>query len=236
MIKKMTIALVITVVIIALGSFFLKTYYIGHGADAELLWDSDQAYIVVNVNSLGWRMSYLQYLMTALRESARVASPPNDRLCSSVMLRVTAEGTQRYEMKDHCPATYVGYGSEIYGNDRGVLLKWVDGHLEQLSPEKQKNINSELLSDTTEFDHVKGWSKRHGILTRLSDEVKFDVEISGQPLTFSVNRGSSGQGSSGQGLTINLVRANRVPETMWHLDQHPRKVTKDEYENVFGGR
>ena len=65
--KKATIGLVILVVLVV-ASAFLHVSYVYDGGNGTLLWNGDTAYLFLDLGSLGYRMTYLQYLACLIHE------------------------------------------------------------------------------------------------------------------------------------------------------------------------
>ena len=62
--KKLAVGIVLITCVVA--SAFLHVYYVNEGATGDLLWKGEEAYLIVSVGSLGYRLSCLQAPMEFL--------------------------------------------------------------------------------------------------------------------------------------------------------------------------
>jgi len=228
---KLISGLGVTLLGVILAATFLRVHYIGYGSDADLVWNSNQAYILIDIGRFGWRLNYLQYLVALTKGWFHVAAPPDDRNCYGTLLRVTKEEVQSYDLGGQCLTNAVGVGEDVYATETGVLLKWTGNRFERTSSNELEAVKSNKPPISPDFDNYRGWSKRHDILTRLDDEIKFGLELDGQQLMLNVSRTSANRE-----ISVSLVRPHQTPERIWHLEQQSRKVSAAEYERIFGKR
>lgn len=99
MLKKiLTVLIVLTAVAVPLAS--LKVYAVSSASGGDLFWNAKEAYLFVGITTRGCSVSYLQFLPKVLMEFLGHVSLPDDTRNSGVVLRITSEIVQRFEVED----------------------------------------------------------------------------------------------------------------------------------------
>lgn len=226
--RRTIIWAVVTVAAVSLLAS-VNIYYVRSGADGDLLWNAHEAYLFLKVYRLGWRLTYLQYFGEALKRLFGVATPFVDKRASTIVVRLSPEVVEDYAVEDPSFDIYTPYERSIYANHEGELWKWSATHFEPASTEEQQVFKSAQHSFAPDFDNVNGWSKRCCVLSRGSGSFKFDVSVGGKMFSLVANRTASNR------VSIDLVRAGQVPQTIWYLDEKQHNVSNGEYEKLFEG-
>jgi hypothetical protein len=246
--RRIVVVLAAILVVLILLSASLKVYYVRSTTAGTLLWNKDEAYIFQGVAQQGYRLSYFGLLIELVKEFVPFGgSAPDDRHCSVLVLRVTSDAIERYIADNLCaPGECNPLGQSIYTVDNsnpGVLLKWSGTQFEPATSEEGKAFRSAYLGGKIPlgptYDNVSGWSKRAVGGQVLNDSPKHYSEIpakaslslDGHPLTFVMNSGFINHQPY-----IDLYRGDGPPDRIWSLDGRSHRVTKAEYQKIFGSR
>ncbi len=157
----------------------------------------------------------------------------DDNLSSLMVVRITPTTVERHVVD---PGTgrdlYTPFEDRIYANcpDIGGLCRWAGDHFERATGEEQRKLDGINRLIQREIDNEKGWSK-HGLgpapvdykFTIKADD-KFELSVS------NVVAKKYGYGA----VSVDLLRPGQAPERIWYLGGDPRRVSKAEYERVFG--
>jgi hypothetical protein len=221
------IGLVVMLIAIGFASIYLHVYYLANAAGGELWWSAGETYLFIDVTSRGYRMSCVQYLEEVVMEYFGAPRLPSKNRFSVVVLHITPQAVGRYTQQIHL-GSYDLFAGGIYARnlDNEVLVRWTGTHFEPAtsaeSREFQRNVNS--LPSGAYFADVDGWSRRMG-----PPDGNYTIELGGKPITLVVKSGRM------NGLTsVDLLRPDQAPKRIWYLDDEPRRVSKIEYERVFG--
>jgi hypothetical protein len=247
--KKLTGILIAVVALVAL-LLSLKVYIIRTDSRGALLWNADNAYFFIGMADRGYRFSYLRYLAEELRESLPFgASSPSDNHFSALVLHVTPDSVQRYSTDNFWlgsdPDPFQG---ELYAGNMlpsGGFMKWSGTHFEPATPEEAEKFHEYAISlpkgppAGPNYDNVEGWSKRtlageivsESPTNPVEKDSKVMIEVDGNQVTFVMNSGYVSQEAY-----IDLIRPGQPPERIWHLDEHPHRVSRAEYYKIFGNR
>src|ERR1700730_1822528 len=97
--KKAIMGLVTLVVIVGVLAF-LHVYYISDGGDGTLFWNRDTAYLFLDLGSLGYRLTYLQYIGQSVKEVFGVGREPSNERYSNVVFTINSGTVHRYVLDD----------------------------------------------------------------------------------------------------------------------------------------
>jgi hypothetical protein len=227
---KKTIVCLIGLALILGALAFLHVYYISGGAGGTLFWNGNTAYLFLNRDSLGYRMNYLQYIGQTLKEALGVGRPPSEKRYSSVVFTISSSNVNSYVLDGMRLSEYfVINGSVLSGHQNtGILWKWDQDHFVRASSQDQRNLAEAGASSLPgpEYDDLDGWHKRINIFSH-KDEYTYVINLNATTLSLRVKRERLDD------LSVDLERSDGTNQSIWHLDGHPRKVSKAEYEQIF---
>ncbi len=239
MTKKKTImisalALIGCVLLIASVSV---SYTIRSGANGDLLWHGQEAYLFLEVGSFGYRSSYLQYFGEAITAFFIGPVPATSRSSRTDVFRFTPKGFELYKNDSLALGPQMApFDDVIYADSDRGLVKWSDGHFEPTTNEELRRFENRSVLGP-DFANFNGWSRRSFIFNKGMDARKFDqggdvifeIQLDGSPELVTVTHGAGGTYFS-----VGWGREGQDPQGIWHLDLRPHQVSKPEYEMAFG--
>jgi len=235
---KVMVAIVICAAAVAAVS--LRIYFIREDSGGYVLWNADGAYLFISVARRGLHVSYPEYAWVVLEQFLHGGRDSDDNLSSFTVIRVTPSTVERHvvDLKGIAPGSgpdlYTPFEGRIYANcpDIGGLCRWAGDHFERATEEEQRKLDGINRLIQKDIDNENGWSK-HGLgpapvdykFTIQADD-KFELSVS------NVVAKKYGYGA----VSVDLLRPGQAPERIWYLDGNPRRVSKAEYDRVFGLR
>ncbi len=232
------------IVLLALAGILLiltysKIYVVRGSAGGVLYWNANEALLFMGGGNSGARMSYLRYAFDPLLSAVRVVRPPDDERCThSVVIRVTDKDVQRYETdlyqytgEPSCGFHYDLFGGHFYAADWPKLWKWSGTRFERPTPEEYgafatATFRPKNVTHPWEFDNVDGWSMR----ALAQTPPRYELTLNGQPLTLVF----SGETWPPKPLSLDFIRPGQAPQRIWTFDGLPHRVSRSEYERIFG--
>src|SRR5260370_9832454 len=146
---------------------FFQTYYIGSSGDGDLLWNADEAYLLIHGERRGYRLSGLEYVAATLKGFFGVIDLANDRKLFTEVIKITPSAIQHHEVVGTF-AFYTPRNQNIYAlHGQAMLSKWVDTHFEEASPEEQQKVEIVASIPMRDFTDVNGWSPRDSVTTKI---------------------------------------------------------------------
>jgi hypothetical protein len=212
-------------------------YTIRSGANGDLLWHGQEAYLILEVGSLGYRSSYLRYFAEAITAFFNVPVPATNRTSQTIVFRFTPSGSEHFENESLLLGPEIApLNDTIYADSDRGLVKWSGRHFEPTSTEEQQRFVTRSVSGP-DFANFNGWSRRSFIFNKGVDarifnaggNVEFEIELAGKPAILAVTHGENGDYYS-----ISWNRQGQESQEIWHLDLRPHSVSKPEYETAFG--
>jgi hypothetical protein len=228
--KRLTLAvLVIAAAVLVLG----KIYIIRDDSGGDLLWNSNEAYLFMDVRRRGFEMRYLEYPWVMLQEFFYGVRGINDQRTSVTVIHITASGVERHvveasdEEQANTPDFLTPLQGYIYANYHGSLCKWTGNKFETATEEEQRRLGgtNRLIEENME----RGWSKRG--FGEESSNYEFAVDVGGK-FSLQVTNKVTGKGNHAM-VSVGLIRPGQTPEGIWHLDGRPKWVGRAEYKHVF---
>jgi hypothetical protein len=206
---------------------FCSTHYLVTGGGGDLMWNSnaDEAYLFWEVNSLGYRISYLEYPLQAFREYFGVGRDADDRQSSMAVWKITSTSLQSYT-SDMLLSTVTPATDGLYANRDGTVWKWSVDHFEPLSPQEQQKFGglSRLLG--LRDANLQGW-KVIRELGSQGKEVTYRMELGGKEIALVVDPGPQNK------MSVDLVRTGQDALRIWTMSETHRRISKTEYEHLF---
>jgi hypothetical protein len=207
-----------------------------------LYWNANEALLFVAESNEGARMGYARYMLEPLVVGLGHILQPSDKRCTRfLVIRVTDKDVQRYDTDlyrylgeqgcDFQPELFEG---NFYAVSWPKLWKWSENHFERPTPQEYGAFATALFGAKNvsqhpwEFDNVDGWSMRGFGQT----PPKYQLVLNGQPVTLAFH----GETWPPAPLSVDLIRPGQPPQTIWSFDGRPRRVSKTDYESVFGKR
>lgn len=221
---------------IAAGAW-LKMYYVREDNAGCLLWNTNEAYLFMDVHPRGYHFTYLEYPSVVFKEYFNAPPFPNDQSVSVVVLRVTHSGVERHEVRiagesANAPDFYTTFGDDIYANCQGVLCRWTGTRFEAATEEERGRLDGINRLSALEFANREGWYKRE--VGQTASDYQFSVDV-GTQVRLLIKAGNV-YSSAYDSPTVDLLRPGQSAERIWYLDGAPRRVSKSEYKSVFGKR
>jgi hypothetical protein len=207
---------------------FFRVYYIGGYGDCDMLWNDKEAYVFIHGERRGYNVSYLGYVGELAKEYLEVIDSPDDRISFTSIVRITPSGIERYwetKIFDH----YTPFVDGLYANNDGQLWKWADTHFVQESTVQQWKLHGVERLSRKDFNDVNGWSGLYSAPSKMKEQ--FSIQVGGLPVAVEVKDGQ---------VSINLSRPGNPPEIqratekLYYGQGHTQRVSKVEYEHVFG--
>jgi hypothetical protein len=235
--NKLKVTILAAVLVgVAAALVFGKAYFIRDDGGAELLWNSDEAYLFASVARRGTQVAYLEYPLMLLKEALNGVWGLDDQRTSVTVVHIAASGVERHvveasdEEQANTPDLYTPFEGHIYANYHGSLYKWTGSKFETATAEEQRRLDGTNRLVATDIDKgADGWSRR-GFGDSMSD-YEFAVDVGGK-FTLRVTNKRVGQSAAGV-VSVTLVRPGQPVEPIWRLDGSPRTVSKTEYRIAF---
>ncbi len=214
------IALTLAIILILL--FFFNIYYIETSGDADVLWNVNEVFLFAHGEHRGYHVSYMRYGVALAKSYFGVIDSPDDRSSFTTVIRITPTGAERHEAQGIFEYSTPRNGI-LYGAHDGDLWRFVGTHFEKASIEEKKNFNGIQGLSRKDFTDVDGWSGRYSVLSRIRDESP--KQVGGLLLSLDLSKGK---------LLINLPPTHITEQIYYGNTGRPQRVSKAEYEHVFG--
>jgi hypothetical protein len=188
----------------------------------ELLWNADEAFLVIGSTQQGWRRSVAQLGFDLVRSLLLplVANRSQDSKLSIVFIRLTRDGMQRHVLEGDLVGTYTVADGHLYGGG----WKWDGARFEKATAVE----NQRWAFSSQEYSDINGWSKRTALpMTTTAAGITYQLPLGGRAarLVVTGNEWSVGR--------IELHQNGDVQE-LWSLDGRDDWVTRAEYRRRFG--
>jgi hypothetical protein len=230
MLKKALVALAALSVIL-LVSASVDVFYIHDAATGTLAWNSQQAYVFMDVVSFGYRMSYLKFIAEIPLEFLGDIPLPNDKHFSAVVVEVFPEAGRRIVKQNVNLESYTIFDGKLFAGDLegapGSLWAWSgNGFRLATATEKTAFYDSQRHNpQAQDVTDVEGWSKR---TVECSDVSDFPIRVGGKDVTLA-----RGCGVMGSVESIELRSPGQRPQTIWNLPDGFRWVSRPAYQQSF---
>ena len=228
-------ALLLVFVGAALALVFGKSYSIRDDGGGEVLWNSKEAYLFMVVRHRGFQITYLEYPWVVVKELLYGVRGPDNQRTSVTVVHITQSGLERHVVQAHdeeqanTPDLYKVIEDHVYANYHGHAYKWTSDRFEKATEEEQRRYEETKPIVVGEVEEDPGgWSDR-GFGIGVSN-YKFGVDAG--EFTLQVTNEVTRVGGHGI-LSVQLARPGQRLEEILHLDGHPRRVNKGEFERAF---
>jgi len=229
---KTVIALVVLAMALA-ASVSLKVYYMRDHIGGTVFWRGDEAYVFLGAGHTGYRFSYLEYPFVVAGEYFHMVSSPEHQFGSSLVIHVTPSMVERHVIDDTeatGPGFITPFEDGFYAMCPGAIFcKWTSSGFKPATKEEERRHGGvdHLVRGSMDNQIVNGWHVRY----TGSPNAHFEVEI-GKNLAISV-RNHIGNESVYQRVSVDLLRPDQAPESLYNGDGTTRRVSKSEYERIF---
>jgi hypothetical protein len=236
--KRLIVLVALAFVIAVLASW--RTCVLRQSMSAgQLYWSSNQALLFISESSEGADMSYARYELEPIFVSLHRVRPPSNRRCSATpVVWVSDHEIRRYDTDLYRNATASDCGfhfdlfqGRIYAVAWPKLWRWTGAGFETATAEETRAFGSSdaaRLSWQTSpaFDNIDGWSMRKLGQTPPRQQ----IVLNGQPLKIVFH----GEAWPSTPLSVQVIRNRDGAKTVWRLDEAPHRVSKSEFERLFG--
>ncbi|MDR3675076.1 MAG: hypothetical protein P4N24_06270 [Acidobacteriota bacterium] len=238
MVWKTTIVLVVVLAVAVSALAWLRVYYVQDGAVGNVIWNSTEAYVFVNVYQYGYTFSYLGYLGEVVKGILPFgASPPEEQRFYLIVIRITPKAIERYPVDNfHIGSPPFVVGQNIYvGNLLGEagLMKWSETHFVPMNLDEQNEVreahNSGKVPMSPNYDNIGGWSRRMVDFVSQAEGADHVIELGETHLRLLTHSGFINHDAY-----IELSHPEHTPEKIWHLSEKPERVDKATYRHIFG--
>ena len=221
-------AITVVLAVIIFGSIVKLHFILDEGGGGYVLWKKDEAYLLMYDRPIGYRISILGYLLMPIREYFYAPAIPVDDKWALAVVRITPAETERYSQQSTVEIrNFTPIESEIYAHCPGGLCKWTGSEFHLISGQEEQEIGGEDHLSKREFANVSGWSKLGIKGTSVGDDPgQYELSINLDTRTTLQVRG-------GNPVSVDLLRPGRSPERVWYHEQRTRRVSSNEYEQVF---
>jgi hypothetical protein len=235
---RLKIAIALAIIMSALiGCAFLKVYYVADHGGATVFWKGEQAYVFAGSGSTGYRFSYLRYPLVVLGEYFNAPPVPAAEKGAGTVIRVTPSAVERYQAdfgKEawSAPQFLTPFDDGFYAMCAGsTLCKWMGDRFEPATEEERRRLDgtNRLFHGDTNNQVINGWSVRE---VRRSPGDHFDVEIGNKFKIHAENHAKDVRAYPW--ISVELLRPGKVSENLYNVDGAPRRVSRAEYEKLFG--
>lgn len=209
---------------LALSSFF-QLHYEGSSGDGDLLWNQSRAYLFVRGEHRGYRISYLGYIGTLIKGYFGIVDEPDVRRPYTLVVMIDGTGVHRFE-EAQTFERFTPVEQDIYARHDITLWRWTGTNFVQADEQEQRQVDTSHFRN--DFTNRNGWSSRRLITSSVRRD--FDLELDGAPARIKTRTVNFYDGE----VVIDLSRPNRASETIFHNSGRPRRVSRGEYERLFG--
>ncbi|HEX7765758.1 MAG TPA: hypothetical protein VF443_03535 [Nitrospira sp.] len=192
--------------------------------DAQLLWNPDQAVVLIGRTDLGWSFNAAQWVYEFIAGAAGTTSGHDQKRSSLVVITWHPGGSENHTVPDGVIGPVAAVNNEIY------LLggRWAGTHVEPLSTTESLHLADVQKTMNTSWP-VQGWTLVRALLRQGVDEKRFSMEIGGERVTLVVK--SSDPPSVQHSIAIE--HEGHPTEALWSLDERTKWVGKSEYAEFF---
>lgn len=187
-------------------------------SDAQLLWDSNHAYLFIGLNRLGVR-ALLGVAALPLLRLAPFGLGAQDQRHSIVVFHVTPDRVNRYVAEDMVMEPL----GVVNGRISSALWRWNGDHFERASLDEVQDLRRD-----PEFSDLNGWSKRSLLPGETTGQGRnVSLSLAGRSVALTIHRKPQ------ESLTIDLQRGGAAPERLWSHDERSRFVSRSKYNELF---
>ncbi len=244
--KKAKIIIVVAVLAVCFAlAASLHVYYLTDSSGGTLFWRGNEAYLFLEVSHVGYRFSYLEFPFVVIGEHFYWVPYTKDRRDSSMVIRITPSSVERhfvdygYGWNTPSPDFLTPFDDGFYAHCQGAILcKWTNNGFVPATQEEARRIGGEtaLVRGDMNNQIVNGWHVRE--TGRLESLGHFELPV-GKRLTISMDvrlAGVRSEQTFARWVTIELLRTNQPPQSLYDVNGAQQRVSRGEYEKVFPHR
>jgi hypothetical protein len=196
-------------------------------AGTQLLWSSNEAYIVMHMQRFGWHGSVLGWFWQIFRNFAGGQTETRDSDNSVVVFNYSSAGLQRAEVRGVTTSPFRPLSGNLYTSVNGCRVRWTGSGFEPARAEEVKELQSAALL-VGDYDDVGGWSNRMNLLHWGQAGTRHRLAVAGRHVEIRVEAPS---GFRDKRLAI--VIENEAPREIWSVDSRPQQLTEKQYAAAF---
>jgi hypothetical protein len=220
--------LIVTILIAALvGLALVPLYVVRETAQANLFWNSQEAFFLVKVWEEGRRFNVASYIGQIFVEVLGGGGRAMDDIhCYSIMFEITKGTVTSHRVDGHCLERAFLFSRAIYvtSADEGTL-KWSEGGFVKIPFEEGRTAILGPHGREEKVDDYEGWSERPGILS-VGDS---RFVLPGSDAAFEIY--SEGYGINGK-QSLKIVRPGSAQD-IWDFSAGNSMVGRVRYWTIF---
>jgi hypothetical protein len=208
---------IVLALVVGVLSITMPTLYRALSKDTggQLLWTADEAYLFLGTNELGWGFSPARIALEGILHLLQTTTTAQQSRSSVTVFRITAKSVDRHDVNN----MVLGPCGVVDNHIVGGPWRWTG---ERFDPATADEKAKWLEKAPPQFSNVAGWSKRS------LNPGSFPIDLGGERVVLAVSRMDNDL------TTIELQKNGLPSETIWSVDHSPRKVSRAEYEGMFG--
>ena len=220
---KRAAAILAMVLIAALGISATVTVHqvVEKPTGAQFIWTDDEAYLFIGWYRLGWRPSYLRWVLIDRTALLPFGSPATNTTPSVLVFKVSRNGVEK-QLLDNRQLGNIGI---VEGRPSDGHTRWLKTGTNNVSPLQLQQLSADPPAG--QFSNVDGWSKRSVLPLANLREVFLPFDLGGKHLRLRVFTVEDGV------VAVDLDREAQVPERLWSADQRVRFVSGADYTRLF---
>ena len=211
--------------VVAPVSYHVWVYETG----SQLLWSSDEAYLVIRTRQEGWHGGVLSRLWQMLRNASGAPTSTRVSLDAAVAFTFGREGLQQFNLRGARVSLLWPEASDVYSRVNGVTMRWTSTGI---APPREA-----VLSDSAtrvgrlgNYDGTEGWSNRSNFLYWGQTGITHRITVADHDLEFTVHAPT---GFREQRVILKIDDGPH--REIWFNDTAKRDLSRDQYAAVFEG-
>jgi hypothetical protein len=198
-----------------------------HELGTQLLWSSDDAYLVIRTRTTGWHGGIPGLLWQMFRNAGGVNTETTDALEAIEMIRYSRRGLDRTTVYDLQVSRFIPVEDRLIAAVDGQLSRWTGVGFEPAPPADAAYFRSAVVP-LGNYDEVRGWSGRANLLYWGQPDTRHRLAVAGRQLEIRV-KAPSGFRDKELALAID----GSAPEVIWALRSERTDVGEAEYQASF---
>ena len=224
-----TITLIIVIVLVLAASFWFRAYRLVDHAGATLYSKGDEAFLFLGSGHTGYSCRYLECALTFVLQKFNSVPEPDREVAAVNVVHLTPAGVERHMLqfdKSSSPSFVTPFEDGLYGMCPGsVLCKLENGAFVPATDEERRLHGGldHLIHDDMNDKTINGWYVR----SMRGPGDHFQANVGGK---FSIDaKNLAVNAKQYPNISIDLLRPNATPESLYKTNGAPRWVSKDEF-------